>query len=587
MAPHDISTPRNIVGSSAADLKEYEQHKFAMAEIIRSAQAMDSKDGELQSQCRELAARLAEDKFNLVVIGRFSRGKSTLMNALLGREYLPTGIVPLTSVITTVRYGSRKQVVLHFTHSGLSHQVPLSQLPDYVTQKGNPGNVKKVAYAEIELPVEILRRGFFFVDTPGLGSPIVENTLTTERFLPEADAFVLVTSYESPLSEEEDRILNRIRGANKKIFVVINKQDTVTQEERGEALNFVEERLSRYSFTQPPQVFSVSARQAIEAKLAENRALLSESQIELFETELHRFLIEERALAFLANMYERTMSFLIQRSRIPAGPLSDATSGKYQVLMERLRNLHEPIFGVDGRHAAPRKGMEDGIQPYVLDIEKQAGCFLCAAVLSSVFKYLSKYQYTLSIDPSVQREHAARRGFCTLHTWQYETISSPYGVCTAYPELAYRLAAELRAIAQESHQGRYSPEKVRTLLSNTKTCPVCGVRVAAEQEAVEEMAARVRNAAGAADAHAPVLCLPHLTMLAGRLGAGEPAARLLEGHAELFERTAEDLQRYAVKHDALRRYLTSEEERKASLLALLLLAGHRNVSAPWIIESII
>lgn len=192
------------------DLKEYERHKFAIAEVIREAQATDTKDSDFRTQCRELAARLAEDRFNLVVIGRFNRGKSTLMNALLARDYLPTGIVPLTSVITTVRYGSQKQVVLHFIDSGLPLKVPLARLPDYVTQRGNPGNEKKIAFAQIELPVEILRRGFFFVDTPGLGSPIVENTLTTERFLPEADAFVLVTSFESPLSEEEDRILSRV-----------------------------------------------------------------------------------------------------------------------------------------------------------------------------------------------------------------------------------------------------------------------------------------------------------------------------------------------------------------------------------------
>jgi hypothetical protein len=61
---------------------------------------------------------------------------------------------------------------------------------------------------------------------------------------------------------------------------------------------------------------------------------------------------------------------------------------------------------------------------------------------------------------------------------------------------------------------------------------------------------------------------------------------MLESHARLLERTAEDLQRYALKHDALRRYLTSAEERQASLLALLLLAGHRNVSAPWVVEFI-
>ncbi|HLH31029.1 MAG TPA: dynamin family protein, partial [Terriglobia bacterium] len=240
------------------DLKQYEQKKFALAEIIRSAQAVDTKDGDLLSAARDLQARLAEDRFNLLVVGRFSRGKSTLINAILGGDYLPTGIVPLTSVITTVRYGSRKQVVLNFTNSGLSREVPLSQLAEYVTQKENPGNTKNIAYAEIQFPVELLRRGLFFVDSPGLGSPIIENTQTTERFLPQADAFVLVTSFESPLSEEEDRILHRIRSANKKVYVVINKQDTIGQQDRSEAIQFVTERLEQFNFAEKPQVFSIS-----------------------------------------------------------------------------------------------------------------------------------------------------------------------------------------------------------------------------------------------------------------------------------------------------------------------------------------
>jgi hypothetical protein len=197
------------------DLKQYEQTKFAMADIIRAAQTADSKDSTLQSETRELSMRLADDRFNLMIVGRFSRGKSTLINAVLGGPYLPTGIVPLTSVITTIRYGSRKQVVLYFNESRMRREIPLSELGDYVTQQSNPGNVKNVAYAEIELPVELLRRGVFFVDSPGLGSSITENTLTTERFFPEADAFVLMTSYESPLSKEEDRALRRIRQTDR------------------------------------------------------------------------------------------------------------------------------------------------------------------------------------------------------------------------------------------------------------------------------------------------------------------------------------------------------------------------------------
>jgi hypothetical protein len=177
--------------------------------------------------------------------------------------------------------------------------------------------------------------------------------------------------------------------------------------------------------------------------------------------------------------------------------------------------------------------------------------------------------------------------FCILHTWQYEGISSPYGVCTAYPELAHRLAAELKEFSSAFAQPGESVESLRNLLPTTKTCRVCEARIDAEQRAVEEVAAATRHATTSDNVYVAACCLPHLRMVVEFLGPGEAAQELLRAHANLLERTAEDLQRYALKHDALRRYLTSEEERRASLLALLLLAGHRNVSAPWVIEYIL
>jgi hypothetical protein len=122
--------------------------------------------------------------------------------------------------------------------------------------------------------VELLRRGLFFVDSPGLGSSITENTETTERFFPEADAFVLITSYDSPLSEEEDRALHRIRQADRVLFVIVNKHDTVSPSERGQVLEFVKERLAQYFFSREPLVFSVSARHALDGKQSGNNGLL-------------------------------------------------------------------------------------------------------------------------------------------------------------------------------------------------------------------------------------------------------------------------------------------------------------------------
>ena len=507
------------------------------------------------------------------------------MNALLGSDSLPTGIVPLTSVITTVRYGSRKQVVLNFHDSGLRREVPLSQLPDYVTQKGNPGNIKKLAYAEIELPVDLLRRGFFFIDTPGLGSAIIQNTLTTERFVPEADAFILVTSYESPLSEEEDRILNRICGTNKKIFVVINKQDTVSITERTEALNFLQDRLAQFPFAQPPRVFSVSARHALEAKLTGDEDLASRSGLQSLEVELLRFLTEERSHAFLSNMYERTMAFLNRRSGMPSEP-----GGKYQMLVEQLQNVRESILGVYEKYQQEHRpqDLSSEISPYPLKLDKRTGCSVCASVLSAIFEFLANYQYKLTIDPAVRHDHAKRGGFCPLHTWQYENIASPYGVCASYPELTHRIAAEIVCLARDfSQQNGSTPDNLRALLSTARTCSVCEVRIAAEKKAVDEIGSAAMRVTTSTDEQFVMLCLPHLVMVVDSLGVGEAAQRLLKSHSVLLERTAEDLQRYAVKYDALRRNLTSDEERQAAQLALILLAGHRSVSAPWAVESII
>src|SRR5271166_490769 len=99
------------------------------------------------------------------------------------------------------------------------------ELPKYITQEGNPGNTRGVKLAEVRLPAEILRRGFYFVDTPGLGSAISENTRTTEGFLPEGDAFLLVTSYDSPLSSEEIELVRSFAASSRPLFIALNKHD--------------------------------------------------------------------------------------------------------------------------------------------------------------------------------------------------------------------------------------------------------------------------------------------------------------------------------------------------------------------------
>lgn len=194
-------------------LRNYTLAKQEIGTLVRSVkqffQTQEQRDK--AEQCQEILVHLAEDRFNLTVVGQFKRGKSSLMNAIMGRDLLPTGLLPLTSAITTLCYGPSERVVLRRKGWALQPEIPLSELPQYVTERGNPGNEKGLLEARVELPVPFLRRGLHFVDTPGVGSAKLENTQTTYEFLPQADAVIFVTSVEAPLSEAEEVFLRDVR----------------------------------------------------------------------------------------------------------------------------------------------------------------------------------------------------------------------------------------------------------------------------------------------------------------------------------------------------------------------------------------
>jgi GTP-binding protein EngB required for normal cell division len=549
------------------DLKTYEHLKFRLADIIRAgqhfsaaAETESARRAQLEAPWRDLLTRLAEDRFTVVMAGRFSQGKSSLMNAVLGVDRLPTGIVPLTSVITLIRYGTKERVLLEYENWGLRQEVKLEELAQYVTERGNPGNTKGIRGAEIQLPAEVLRRGIVFVDTPGLGSAIFENSETTERFLPEIDVLILVTSYESPLTEDELRFLEQASRSVQAVFVVVNKHDTVARDQRDEVLAYVE-RITRGVLGDAARApFSVSARDGLAAKMTGDSRGLRVSGIQEFEAALIPFLTDERAKLFLAAMCDRIRTELL--------PLADPGAG----------DLLATLDGVRGQIDSGRKGHSRNAQATESPAPQAMGCEICKTVLETILSFLSRYQYALSTQSSVQEAHAMADGFCPLHTWHYEQIASPRGVCTAYPALLRRIAGRLRAKAAiDAREG----DPNAPLLD--PSCPACRVRWATEDRAVSQMLGQGESTH--AD-HMP-LCLPHLELLLARSLDQSRRHRLLTREAALFERLADDMQRYAIKFDGLRRGLASKEEAESPLRALQMLVGHRSVNAVFTVRDIL
>ena len=223
------------------ELRAYTRDKQAVAAVVRRLDAhfRHAGDEPRAEACRELMVKLAEDRFTLAVLGQFNRGKSSLMNAIMGRQILPTGVLPLTSAITVLRFGSHEQLVVERKGWPFPETAPFSALAGYVTQQGNPGNEKQVERVYVELPLPFLRRGLEFVDTPGVGSAVDANTATTMDFLPRCDAALFVTSVDTPLTAVETDLLSRLRQYVRKIIFIINKTDLLDDQECQEVVAYI------------------------------------------------------------------------------------------------------------------------------------------------------------------------------------------------------------------------------------------------------------------------------------------------------------------------------------------------------------
>ncbi len=181
----------------------------------------DQRDREQIGALRE---RLAAARLRVLVAGEAKRGKSTLVNALLGRPVLPSGVTPLTAVATTVRYGEDPRAEVRFA-DGHEEKHPLAALDDLVTERGNPRNRRGVAAVTAFVEAPVLAGGVELVDTPGTGSVFAWDTDAAYQALQSMDAAVFVLTADPPVSASERDLLARVGNLSVTTFAVLNKAD--------------------------------------------------------------------------------------------------------------------------------------------------------------------------------------------------------------------------------------------------------------------------------------------------------------------------------------------------------------------------
>ncbi|NPV53741.1 MAG: hypothetical protein HPY71_09490 [Firmicutes bacterium] len=351
-----------------------DMRKLALDNLRAAASlAREMANAGIEKRLAEAIERLESNRFHLVVLGQFKRGKTTLINALLGAELLPTAVVPLTSIITMIRYGPDIKATVFFNNE-TSRGISIDELPLYITERENPNNAKGVKYVEIAHPSSYLADGVVLVDTPGVGSLYRHNTEVAYNFLPSADAAIFVLAVDPPLSEAEGEYLKEIKEYVPKIFFVLNKVDYLNDRDREESLAFSQGAIEASLGKNGIKVYPLAAKLALEARLTGNPEALERSGLLHLERELSEFLTAGRGKIALAAAARRgkdaisELKGLLQLERraveMPVKELQDKIAAFEGQLTQILQEKEDALHILQGEMGRLIKTVEEDLEVF-------------------------------------------------------------------------------------------------------------------------------------------------------------------------------------------------------------------------------
>ena len=221
---------------------------------------MLKEDGqnELQNELIRIKKRLEQPLFSVAVVGEFSRGKSTFLNDLIGKELLPVGDLPTTAMLTKIVYG-KKQKFFRF-YDGKKEEISLETLENLVADD-NGNDPSGVILAETPFKF-IDKNGIQFIDTPGAGDIFGTRAAITTETIASCDATIVTVSATMPLSLTEKSFVedNIFLKKIPRVAVVVTRLDQVPEKEREKVYEHIKIEVDKWQKNIPVWVSGLNIK---------------------------------------------------------------------------------------------------------------------------------------------------------------------------------------------------------------------------------------------------------------------------------------------------------------------------------------
>ncbi|MGB3638659.1 MAG: dynamin family protein [Rivularia sp. (in: cyanobacteria)] len=440
-------------------------------------QTKGTKQGEV---VKGLINRLKTDKLRVLIVGRFSSGKSTFVNALLGEKLLPASPTPTTGVLCNITYATEdnKKVILYPKKGmGLNNDkpfdIPVNELEKYIKIDHFDGSEVTSKYKRMKLlwPLELCANGVELIDSVGLDDPDSRDDITLD-YAKSVDAVLyLMKSQDTGSRKDLDTIkLLHSLGYESLFFIItyydhIKESASMGEQSEEDFEKFVFKNLSPFTELDSQGIKFVDSRTALLGRINQDNQKLVESGIEDVEKALESFLVEQKGRAKILTTL-RSLSSVNMAVRKVVPSRIDMLQASNEELEKRYEDAKIPLDILGSKRELIVKKVDSAIA----DIAREAfdlACIYFQELPDKIPTWTDEYEIEAGIgfpprkstlEPVVKEviDHLKQKIELDVSEWTAEQLS---------PMVEERVQQMYENLEREAHEFLQAVEKLRFSIS--------------------------------------------------------------------------------------------------------------------------